>query len=114
MGFSGGSVGKESTCNVGDLGLIPGWEEGRREKLTTPVFWSGDSMRSSPAVSHNTVYVILLYLLTKYVILSMCLLTSCLLFLSLGFSFFTYIQGKKKRQNLSYLESDRKRFRRVL
>ena len=23
-GFPGGSVGKESTCNVGDLGLIPG------------------------------------------------------------------------------------------
>ena len=25
MGFSGGSDRKESTCNVGDLGLIPGW-----------------------------------------------------------------------------------------
>ena len=24
MGFPGGSAGKESTCNVGDLGLIPG------------------------------------------------------------------------------------------
>ena len=24
MGFLGGSAGKESTCNVGDLGLIPG------------------------------------------------------------------------------------------
>ena len=24
MGFPGGSDGKESTCNVGDLGLIPG------------------------------------------------------------------------------------------
>ena len=24
LGFSGGSAGKESTCNVGDLGLIPG------------------------------------------------------------------------------------------
>ena len=24
VGFSGSSVGKESTCNVGDLGLIPG------------------------------------------------------------------------------------------
>jgi len=23
-GFSGGSNGKESTCNAGDLGLIPG------------------------------------------------------------------------------------------
>ena len=24
MGFPGGSTGKEFTCNVGDLGLIPG------------------------------------------------------------------------------------------
>ena len=24
MGFPGGSGGKESTCNAGDLGLIPG------------------------------------------------------------------------------------------
>ena len=24
LGFPGGSVGKESTCNAGDLGLIPG------------------------------------------------------------------------------------------
>ena len=24
MGFPGGSVSKESACNVGDLGLIPG------------------------------------------------------------------------------------------
>ena len=24
MGFPGGSAGKESTCNVGDLGSIPG------------------------------------------------------------------------------------------
>ena len=24
LGFSGGSAGKESACNVGDLGLIPG------------------------------------------------------------------------------------------
>ena len=31
-----GSAGKESTCNVGDLGLIPGL--GRRERLPTPVF----------------------------------------------------------------------------
>ena len=24
LGFPGGSVGKESTCNAGDLGFIPG------------------------------------------------------------------------------------------
>ena len=27
MGFPGGSAGKESTCNAGDLGFIPGWED---------------------------------------------------------------------------------------
>ena len=27
LGFPGGSVGKESTCNVGDLGSILGWED---------------------------------------------------------------------------------------
>ena len=26
-GFSCGSAGKESPCNMGDLGLIPGWED---------------------------------------------------------------------------------------
>ena len=40
MGFSGSSAGKESTCNAGDPGLIPGLgrspEEGIR--LPTPVF----------------------------------------------------------------------------
>ena len=45
MGFPGGSVGKESACNVGDLGSIPGlgrfpW---RRERLHPPVFWPGES-----------------------------------------------------------------------
>ena len=41
-GFPCGSAGKESACNAGDLGLIPGlgkipW---RRERLPTPIFWS--------------------------------------------------------------------------
>ena len=26
MGFAGGSDGKESACNAGDLGLIPGFD----------------------------------------------------------------------------------------
>ena len=33
MGFLGGSAGKESACNAGDHGAIPG-----RYRLTTPVF----------------------------------------------------------------------------
>jgi len=27
LGFPGGSDSKISTCDVGDLGLIPGWED---------------------------------------------------------------------------------------
>ena len=27
LGFPSDSAGKESTCNVGDLGLIPEWED---------------------------------------------------------------------------------------
>ena len=41
MGFPGSSAGKESACNVGDLGLIPGlgrfpW---RRERLPIRILW---------------------------------------------------------------------------
>ena len=47
LGFSCGSAGKESACNVGDLwdpwvGKIP-W---RRERLSTPVFWPGEFQRA--------------------------------------------------------------------
>ena len=40
MGFPGGSVGKESTCNAGDPGLIPwlGRSPGERNGSPTPVF----------------------------------------------------------------------------
>ena len=37
-GFPGGLVGKESACNVGDLGLVP-W---RRAWLPTPIFLPGE------------------------------------------------------------------------
>ena len=42
--FPDSSVGKESACNEGDLGLIPelGRSPGRRERLHTPVFWPGE------------------------------------------------------------------------
>ena len=42
MGFPDSSVGKESTCNVGDLGSTPGLGPRRREKLPIPVFWPGE------------------------------------------------------------------------
>ena len=44
QGFPGGSDGKESVCNAGDLGSVPGpgraW---RMEWQPTPVFLSGKS-----------------------------------------------------------------------
>ena len=44
MGFPCGSAGKESACNIGDLGLIPGLRRfpQRRERIPTPVFWLGE------------------------------------------------------------------------
>ena len=42
LGISGGPDGKESACNAGDLGLIPGLGKWRREWLPTPVFLAGE------------------------------------------------------------------------
>ena len=41
MGFPCGSAGKESTCNVGDLGLIPGSGRSSGEGNTYPLQYSG-------------------------------------------------------------------------
>ena len=41
LGFSCGSTGKESTCNVGDLGLIPGLGRSPREGNCYPLQYSG-------------------------------------------------------------------------
>ena len=35
MDFPGGSDGKESACNAGDLGSIPGWEDPLEEGMAT-------------------------------------------------------------------------------
>ena len=40
LGFPGGSDGKESTCNAGDLGLIPGWERSPGEGDGHPLKYS--------------------------------------------------------------------------
>ena len=34
-GFPGGSEGKESSCNVGDLGSNPGWEDSLENGIAT-------------------------------------------------------------------------------
>ena len=40
MGFPGGSVGEESTCNAGDLCLIPGLERAPGEGNGNPLLYS--------------------------------------------------------------------------
>ena len=52
MGFPGGSTGKESVCNVGDLGLIPGLERSSGERNGYPLQYSclENSMDSVQAV----------------------------------------------------------------
>ena len=41
QGFPGGSAGKESTCNAGDLGLIPGLGRSPGERNGSPLQYSG-------------------------------------------------------------------------
>ena len=50
LGFSCGSAGKESACNVGDLGLIPGLGRSPAEGNSYPLQYSGleNSMDNSP------------------------------------------------------------------
>ena len=35
LGFPDGSDGKETACNVGDEGLIPGWEDPLKKRMAT-------------------------------------------------------------------------------
>ena len=60
MGFPGGSAGKESTCNAGDLGSIPGLGRflGEGNGLPAPVFWPEEfhglySPMGSQRLGHN-------------------------------------------------------------
>ena len=50
MGFPGGSAGKESNCNAGDLGSIPGLGRSPGEGERYPLQYSGleNSMEYSP------------------------------------------------------------------
>ena len=49
LGFPHGSAGKESACNAGDLGSIPGLG-----RLLAPVFWAGEfhGLYSQTQLSH--------------------------------------------------------------
>ena len=50
LGFLGGSAGKESACNAGDMGSIPGLERSPGEGKDYPLQYSGleNSMDYSP------------------------------------------------------------------
>ena len=54
-GFPGGSDGKESACDAGDLGLIPGLGRSRwrREWLPFPVFLPGEFHRHRRLASYS-------------------------------------------------------------
>ena len=54
LGFPGGSDGKESACNAGDLDSIPG-REGPLEKewLPTPVFLPGEFHRQKSLAGYS-------------------------------------------------------------
>ena len=41
LGFPGGSAGKDSSCNAGDLGLIPGLGRSTGEGIGYPLQYSG-------------------------------------------------------------------------
>ena len=57
MGFPCGSAGKESPCNVADLGLIPGLERSPGEGKGYPLQYSGleNSMKSLEQLSLHRV-----------------------------------------------------------
>ena len=44
MTFPDSSVGKESTCNAGDPGLIPGWRRSSGEGIGYPLQYSWASL----------------------------------------------------------------------
>ena len=44
VGFPDSSVGKESACNAGDPGLIPGWGRSPGEKIVYPLQYSWASL----------------------------------------------------------------------
>jgi len=48
FGFPGGSVGKESPCNMGDLGSIPGLGRSLGEGKGYPLLYSGPENSSFP------------------------------------------------------------------
>ena len=44
LGFPGSSAGKESACNAGSPGLIPGWGRSARERISYRLQYSWASL----------------------------------------------------------------------
>ena len=53
MGFPGGLAGKESTCNAGDPGLIPGLGRSPGEGIGHPLQYSWDSLVAQSTVKKS-------------------------------------------------------------
>ena len=53
MGFPGGSTGKESTYNVGDLGSIPGLERSSGERIYMWVSLIAQLVKNPPAMQET-------------------------------------------------------------
>ena len=54
LGFPGGSAGKESACNVGDLGSILGWEDALEKGMQpTPGCWPGEFHRQRSLAGYS-------------------------------------------------------------
>ena len=54
MGFPGSPTGKESACNAGDLGSIPGLGRSRGKGKGYPFQYSGlENSMGSPRVRYN-------------------------------------------------------------
>ena len=53
MGFPGGSAGKASACDAGDLGLIPGLGRSPREGTGSPLQCSGLENPTDCIVDHG-------------------------------------------------------------
>ena len=59
LGFPCGLAGKGSTCNVGDLGLIPGLGRslGEKEGYPTPAFWPREFQGLYSPWSHKELHM---------------------------------------------------------
>ena len=58
MGFPGGSAGKESTCNAGDLGLIPGLGRSPGEGHSNPLQFH---YKEAKSLQHHTKAKLLMF-----------------------------------------------------